>query len=441
MSVREVNDRIAAVVDDIPALSEVRVRGEVTDFGGSSAAVYFTLTGGAEIDCMMWRNRYEAADVDLEDGIEIVAEGDIDYYVDGGRLSLKPWTLHVVGEGDRARAVERLRAELADRGWFADETKVEPPAFPDRVGIVTSEDGGARHDIVESIDDRDPGVETVLVDARVQGPDAPESIANGIQRLDRTDEVDVIVVGRGGGSETDLDAFDTEVVAEAIHTAAMPVVVAVGHAADGTIAGDTGDVNAITPTEAGSAVVADVERELERCDRLAEDLTAAYRTHRDTHLDTLERRLDGAYDGTVTERLDSMTRRLDAARSDHTAASIDDLHDGLRRARAVQAGDRLGDLDRRLNRVWTTHAADRIGELERRLDRAWTTHTANRIGELERRLETARDTVEREAEVEAEIDAEVEAETAALRKRARYYRVAAVVLAVILTVLAILVAL
>jgi len=106
----------------------------------------------------------------------------------------------VVGDGDQAAAVERLRSELEERGWFDDEQKQRPPAFPERVGVVTSLRGDARYDIQNAIHEQDPTVDILIKDATVQGSDAPTSIANGIHHLDRSEDVDAIIVGRGGGA-------------------------------------------------------------------------------------------------------------------------------------------------------------------------------------------------------------------------------------------------
>jgi len=113
LSVSQLNDRIASVVEETPALHGVRCIGEVTDLHQNSTALYFTLTdGNAELPCMLWANRYRNMDVDLEDGTEVILEGDIDYWVEGGKIDLKPWEVIVVGDGDQAAAVERLRSEL-----------------------------------------------------------------------------------------------------------------------------------------------------------------------------------------------------------------------------------------------------------------------------------------------------------------------------------------
>lgn len=178
---------------------------------------------------------------------------------------------------------------------------------------MTSLDGDARYDIQESIHDRYPAVEIMIADARVQGDHAPESIADGIHRLDRTHEVDVIVVGRGGGSETDLEAFSTEPVAEAVFTAETAVVAAVGHREDEPIVGDVADANAITPTEAGSIVVQDRRAVEEDIAMLGDRLESAYTELVDSRLETLGRGLDDAYEAAVDRKVTDLQGQLDDA--------------------------------------------------------------------------------------------------------------------------------
>ncbi|MFK8215524.1 exodeoxyribonuclease VII large subunit [Haloferax volcanii] len=285
LSVSQLNDRIASVVQDTPALNGVRCIGEVTDLHKNSTALYFTLTDGeAELPCMIWANRYREMDADLEDGTEVILEGDIDYWVEGGKIDLKPWEVIVVGDGDQAAAVERLRSELEERGWFDDEQKQRPPAFPERVGVVTSLRGDARYDIQNAIHGQDPTVDILVKDATVQGSNAPTSIANGIHHLDRSEDVDAIIVGRGGGSDSNLQAFNTERVAEAIFTANTPVVTAIGHTDDRLIADQVADVATITPTAAGEYIVNSRQEFLaSEIEPLEQQLDAAYETFQQDH--------------------------------------------------------------------------------------------------------------------------------------------------------------
>lgn len=316
LTVREVNQLIAAHVDG--ELEGLRCRGEVRDLAVRSSAVYFDLVGDdASINCFLWRSRYDDLDADLTDGAEIRLRGEVSYYVERGRVNLRPWAVTVLGEGEEAEALRALRNELRERGWFADEHKKPVPRYPERVGVVTSAHGDARHDVCQAVRDRHPGVDVVLRHAAVQGDDAPTELADAVHRLDRHADVDVVVVGRGGGSDTDLAAFDTEGVAEAIFTAETPVVAAVGHRDDRTVAGQVADAVAITPTDAGEVVVADRDDALER-------------------VADLESRLERAYEGFVERELRDLQRRLEAVAERHADRRVADLENRLE-----SAGDSL----------------------------------------------------------------------------------------------------
>jgi exodeoxyribonuclease VII large subunit len=285
LTVTEVNDRIESIVEEAPTLHGVRCNGEITDLHQNNTALYFTLTDGdAELPCMLWANRYRNMEVDLEDGAEVILEGDIDYWVEGGKIDLKPWEVIVVGDGDQAAAAERLQNELDERGWFDDEQKHRPPAFPEQVGVVTSLQGDARYDIQSAIHAQDPTVDILVKDATVQGSEAPTSIANGIHHLDRSKDVDAIIVSRGGGSDSNLQAFNTERVPEAIYTANTPIVTAIGHTDDRLIADRVADVAEITPTAAGEYIVKSREEFLaSEIEPLEQKLDAAYEAFTQKH--------------------------------------------------------------------------------------------------------------------------------------------------------------
>jgi exodeoxyribonuclease VII large subunit len=349
LTVRELNERVEAHIDG--ALEDLCCRGEVSDLAVRDSAVYFDLVGdGAAVNCFLWRSRYDELDAGLEDGTEVVLEGEVSYYVDRGRVNLRPWAVSVVGEGEGAEALRELRAELEDRGWFDDAHKREPPEFPGRVGVVTSAHGDARHDVRQAIHDRDPGVDLVLAHAAVQGEDAPTELADAVHRLDRHEDVDVVVVGRGGGSDTDLAAFDTEAVAEAIFTAETPVVAAVGHREDRTVAGDVADAEAITPTDAGE-FVADRAATRERIDDLADRLERAYAGFVDRGVDDLDRRLAAAGERHAERHVADLQSRLEAAGRRHAERGVADLRNRLAAAgRSLEQRRALRAQERRTRR-------------------------------------------------------------------------------------------
>jgi len=412
LTVERLNERVAAAVDAAD-LGDVRVVGEVTDPNETGSAVYFTLTDGdAELDCVLWQSRYRSIEADVETGTEVVVRGGLDYWVEGGRLSLKPWSVTPVGEGDRARRIARLRSELEARGWFAAERKTEPPAYPDRVGVVTSRDGDARHDVATSVHERNPTVDVVLRHATVQGPDAPTEIAAAVASLDRRPDVDVVVVGRGGGSETDLDAFDTETVAEAIVAAETPVVAAVGHTEDDTVAGDVADVDAITPTEAGS-VVAPLDATRERLDEIDDRLSVAYDRRASAAVDALAGRVDDAYRAAAGRELSRLARDLRAAYARRVSVALADLDATVAVDYGRLVDDRLDRLERRLAAGYETAAPERLDALDRRLETAYRRRVDRRLTELSADVDVAVAGYERSRDAERR-----------LRTQRRRYRVA-----------------
>ncbi len=314
LTIADLNQEISDTIESISTLQNVRCLGEISEITEYDWGVFIDLVyDGCELTALMWASRYQDLDTDLEPGTEVVLTGNIDFYPEDGTLSLKPWNATVLGEGDRARRVQQLRSELEERGWFDDSHKQALPRFPRRIGVVTSLDGDARYDIEESIHSRYPSVDLVICGARVQGDHAPESIASSVRTLDRTYDVDVIVLGRGGGSETDLAAFDTEPVAEAVFTAQTPIVVAVGHRDDEPLVGEVADATAITPTEAGTTVVEDRE-EIEEMVR------------------ELEVEVEQAFDRLVTAQLDEFTSRIDDAYATTVRAQVTDLEQRVEQA-------------------------------------------------------------------------------------------------------------
>jgi len=198
LTVTQLNERIAEGIESSEELHGVRSIGEITDLSAGNSARYFTLTDGdCELRCVLWESRYQNMDIDLENGMEVVLEGNVDFWREGGEISLKPWEVTAVGEGEQAAAIDRLERELEQRGWFDDDHKQYPPRFPERVGVVTSLQGDARYDIQNAIHEQDPTVDILVKDATVQGPRAPRSIANGIHHFDRHEDVDVIIAGTG----------------------------------------------------------------------------------------------------------------------------------------------------------------------------------------------------------------------------------------------------
>ena len=257
-SVSQVNAYIKNMFAQDFALSRISIKGEVSNCKyHTSGHIYFTLKDGlAAIQAVMFASRRGGLDFELRDGQQVVVKGSVEVYERDGRYQLYASQIALDGAGDLFRRFEKLRNELEEMGMFAPEYKRPIPKFARTVGVVTASTGAAIRDIINISSRRTPYVPLVLYPARVQGEGAAESIARGIEVLDRMG-LDVIIAGRGGGSIEDLWAFNEEIVARAIFRCSTPVISAVGHETDVTIADYVADLRAPTPSAAAELAVFD----------------------------------------------------------------------------------------------------------------------------------------------------------------------------------------
>ena len=257
-SVSQVNAYIKNMFAQDFALSRISIKGEVSNCKyHTSGHIYFTLKDGlAAIQAVMFASRRGGLDFELRDGQQVVVKGSVEVYERDGRYQLYASQIALDGAGDLFRRFEKLRHELEEMGMFAPEYKRPIPKFARTVGVVTASTGAAIRDIINISSRRNPYVQLVLYPARVQGEGAAESIARGIEVLDRMG-LDVIIAGRGGGSIEDLWAFNEEIVARAIFRCSTPVISAVGHETDVTIADYVADLRAPTPSAAAELAVFD----------------------------------------------------------------------------------------------------------------------------------------------------------------------------------------
>ncbi|MCX6143832.1 MAG: exodeoxyribonuclease VII large subunit [Ignavibacteriales bacterium] len=239
--------------------TRVWVQGEISNFKRhTSGHLYFTLKDeGAQISAAMWRSRAGSLLFQPEDGMKVIARGGITVYPPRGSYQIDVDQLTPLGIGELQIAFERLKKKLAAEGLFDEGRKRPLPPYPKAVGIITSETGAALQDVRTVLGRRFPGVELVLLPVRVQGVGASDEIARAIQDMNRYGKVDVMIVGRGGGSLEDLWAFNEEIVARAIYASAIPIVSAVGHEIDFTIADFVADLRAPTPSAAAEMIVPD----------------------------------------------------------------------------------------------------------------------------------------------------------------------------------------
>lgn len=258
--VSELSSIISELLDDA-RLQDLRVRGEVTNYKHhGSGHRYFSLSekgGGstaAVIKCVMWRSDAERLAFRPEEGMEVVVTGSVTLYAPHGSYQLRVRSMEKAGLGEKYLLVEKWKKELATEGLFSTERKRELPPFPTRVGVVTSETGAVIHDIRNVITRRYP-VEILISPTAVQGEAAHTEIAAAIRRLSGL--ADVVIVARGGGSFEDLFPFNHPDVVRAIASCPVPVVSAIGHEVDITLADLAADVRAPTPSAAAELVVPD----------------------------------------------------------------------------------------------------------------------------------------------------------------------------------------
>ncbi|TWU23823.1 exodeoxyribonuclease VII large subunit [Bythopirellula polymerisocia] len=256
LSVSQLTAQLKGVVET--RFSSVWVAGELSNFSRpQSGHCYFTLKDdAAQLRGVVWKNTAARLKFELADGLEIVCRGHLDVYPPRGSYQLVVEEVQPRGVGALELALRKLREKLAAEGLFDADRKRPLPAFPRRIGFVTSPTGAAIRDFVEVLDRRWRGVEVLIFPSRVQGDGAAAEIAAGIRLANRvTPVLDVLVVGRGGGSLEDLWCFNEEVVVRAIAASRIPTISAVGHEIDVTLADHVADVRALTPSEAAERVV------------------------------------------------------------------------------------------------------------------------------------------------------------------------------------------
>ena len=259
-SVSQVNAYIKNMFAQDFALNRISVKGEVSNCKyHTSGHIYFTLKDGlGSMQAVMFASRRKGLTFRLEEGQQVVVKGSIEVYERDGRYQLYASEITLDGTGDLFRRFEKLRNELEEMGMFSPEYKTPIPKYAKTVGIVTASTGAAIRDIINISGRRNPYVQLVLCPALVQGAGAAPSIVRAIQTLDAM-HLDVLIVGRGGGSIEDLWAFNDERVARAIYDSDIPVISAVGHEPDVTISDFVADLRAATPSNAAELAVPNAE--------------------------------------------------------------------------------------------------------------------------------------------------------------------------------------
>jgi exodeoxyribonuclease VII large subunit len=288
LTVSELTEQLRALLEErFPA---VWVEGEISNFRAyGSGHAYFTLKDAdAQLRCVIFRTRAPRIRFQPADGLHVVAFGSVEVYAQRGEYQLVVELLEPRGLGALQLAFEQLKARLQAEGLFDAARKRDLPRFPKKIGLVTSPSGAALRDMLRVIARRFGELHIMIAPCRVQGEGAAAEVAQGLRDLNALGDVDVIIVGRGGGSLEDLWAFNEEVVARAIASSKAPVISAVGHEVDFTIADFVADLRAPTPSAAAELVVREKQAVVDALDDLRERLLrAATRPLRD-----LERRVD-----------------------------------------------------------------------------------------------------------------------------------------------------
>lgn len=277
LSVAQINAYIQGKMDNDPVLSNIAVRGEISNYKlYPSGHHYFTIKDeSSALKCVMFKGNAFRLRFRPENGMQVVVIGKISVYTRDGAYQLYCSSMIMDGVGDLHMAFEQLKTKLAAKGLFDPSQKKPLPAYPKTIGIVTSSAGAAVHDMLRILRKRYPLVKVLLFPVRVQGVEAPPEIAGAIDYANRYKLADLLIVGRGGGSIEDLWAFNDELVAQAIYDSEIPVISAVGHEPDVTIADYVADLRAATPSNGAELAVPDQDALFQVLDSNAVTLVSA----------------------------------------------------------------------------------------------------------------------------------------------------------------------
>ena len=262
ITVRQLNLFVRSLLDGEPRLSDVAVIGEISNFKNhySSGHWYFTLKDNdATVRCVMFKGNAQKVKFAPSDGMQVILRARASVYEKDGQFQLYAEEMLPAGDGGIALAFEQIKQKLASEGLFDEQNKRKLPAFPNRIAVVTSDTGAAVRDIINVITRRYPLCEIMLCPVAVQGEQAVPDMLDALERIYSLSSVDLIIIGRGGGSVEDLWAFNSEALARKIYESPIPVISAVGHETDFTICDFVSDLRAPTPSAAAELAVPDVK--------------------------------------------------------------------------------------------------------------------------------------------------------------------------------------
>ena len=260
LSVKQLNMYVKSLVEGDARLAFISIKGEISNFKNhfSSGHFYFTLKDNdAAIRCVMFRSFASSVKFRPEDGMEVILTGRVSIYERDGQYQFYAEEMHNAGQGDISVQFEQIKKKLADEGLFAAENKRPIPKFPENIAVVTSDTGAAVQDIINILGRRYPKARVIMCPVAVQGELAAPDMIKTLERIYTLDNIDLIIIGRGGGSIEDLWAFNNEALARKIYESPVPVISAVGHETDFTICDFVADLRAPTPSAAAELAVPD----------------------------------------------------------------------------------------------------------------------------------------------------------------------------------------
>lgn len=375
LTVNALTKYIKRKFDADPHLQDCYVKGEISNFKQhSSGHMYFTLKDDkSRLTAVMFARENRHIKFEPENGMQVLIRGDLTVYEQTGQYQIYIKEMKPDGIGELYLAYEQLKEKLTKEGLFSQENKKVLPRYPKTVGIITSPTGAAVRDILTTIKRRYPIANILLLPALVQGEQAAPSIANAISQANDKGNIDVLIVGRGGGSIEELWAFNEEIVARAIFASKIPIISAVGHETDFTIADFVSDLRAPTPTAAAELAVPHIdeliERILNRKSRCLRSMKEKINTQT-KHLNRLSKSYAFRYPQKLyeqkLEQLDRRTEQLVRGSKkmlDHKNTQYETIHKRLIRnapdKKAADAGARRLRLEKTLNRAMQTILAEK----------------------------------------------------------------------------------
>ncbi|MGM0651689.1 MAG: exodeoxyribonuclease VII large subunit [Bacillota bacterium] len=290
LKVSELNRYIKGLIHGDPRLRDLWVAGELSNFKHHrSGHMYFTLKdGNSALRCVYFRRDNEHCTFKPSDGMEVIVHGNVSVYEPSGVYQLYIFDMEPAGMGSLYLAYEQLKSRLEEEGLFKAEQKKKLPLLPRKIGLITSPTGAALQDMLATFKKRFPHVEILVVESLVQGSGAAGDLVHAIKLLDEKEEVELIILARGGGSIEDLWPFNDEAVARAVFKAKKPIISAIGHETDFTITDFVADYRAPTPTAAAAAAVPDLEEVQERLKQLSERAALTLRRRLQREKQTLD---------------------------------------------------------------------------------------------------------------------------------------------------------